>query len=99
VTLTTKTRLEALAAAEGWKVVEATRYTSRFERGDEEVTVGYQLGVTEGRPALKWIALFCLGQPIARYGLFGKQGPGTGGGEIRLHVPNKAKIVTDWLTR
>jgi hypothetical protein len=84
VTLTTKTRLEALATAEGWQVVEASRYTSRFARDDEEVTVGYQLGVREGRPALKWIALSRSGQPIARYG--GRSG-------------NKAKIVTDWLTR
>jgi hypothetical protein len=109
--ISTRRKLEALALAEGWKYKSVNEFSEHlpaaghnvlndtFVRGDAEVTIGYRRDSRGNNTVLQWCALFVNDQPIARYGLFGKEEPGTGGGEIRLHVKNKAKIVTDWLTR
>lgn len=97
MTLTTRVKLEALALAEGWKMTNSNVLNHTFVRGDTEVTVGYRRG-SNNRAVLSWCALFQGGQPVARYGLFAAEGPGTGSGEIVLNVKHKAKIVTDWLT-
>jgi hypothetical protein len=96
---TTRDKLTTMALSEGWKRLSPTMgmasTVDTFRRGGVEVTAGYTLVNTS--PVLRWCALFRDGEPIARYGLFAEEGPGTSGGEIKLHVPNKAAIVSSWL--
>jgi len=97
----TREKIAIIAADEGWKEHRdkppAFPFSpQKFTRGDLEVGVGYNV-----KGHLEWIALFrhtpAGVEPLARYGLFEKEEPGTGGGEIKLRMPNKLKIVRKWL--
>jgi len=96
--MSTRDKIAVVAQDEGWKCVRDIAPVQEFRRGNLEVTVGY-----DKRGHLEWITLFRdpdgVNEPLSRYGLLAKEGPGTGGGEIKLKVPNKFAIVRTWLEK